>query len=549
MYQYAFGGLPVVGLALLGVVAASPRYGQRSQIVCNEGGFSQFLPANASIERVTVVEAGSTYGDGPADLGFPIQPTNLPALCAVTVKVTSSPTSSFRLGIFLPDDWNNRSLTVGNSAFGGGINWLEMGAGVNYGFAVISTDTGHISGPEDVSWALNQPEVKTDYGWRAVHGSVVLGKSLIESYYTDAIAYSYYSGCSTGGRQGLKEIQMFPESFDGVLAGASVWFTSHLNPWISKVATFNWPASDAKHLDVKLLPLIAAEVIKQCDGIDGVADGIVSLPEQCNVDFSPLLCQTQGANQTNCLTAAQAQTMKNVYADWRTSNGEFLYNGLLPSSESQMDMLLGFPESSPLGLGYVQDFLLDNASFVLADFNDSIPLLADKLDPGNCTADDYDLTAFRDHGGKLVMYHGTADGLVPTLGSNLYLDRVVNAMGGDLSTTQEFFTFFRVPGMQHCWSTAVDAPWSFGGGLQAGILGNDTWSVPGFKDAQHDMLLALVDWVEKGTTINQVVATTWKTPTDPFSGVLRQRPLCPYPQIAKWDGHGDVNDAESWSCV
>jgi feruloyl esterase len=373
----------------------------------------------------------------------------------VTIAVTTSAVSKYRLGLFLPAEWNNRFLVVGNGGFSGGINWIDMGAGVQYGFAVVSTDTGHNSVSTNGSWALNNAESKADWGWRAIHGSVTLGKLLTQTYYGRPIAYSYYSGCSTGGRQGLKEMQEFPDSFDGVLVGAPAWYTSHLNTWVTKVASYNWPADEDKHIDWHLLTPLAADIIKQCDDIDGVADGIISLPELCTVDFDALSCEKPGANQSACLTAAQSQTLKNVYGDWKTSTGEFLYTGLTPSSERQMPTVLNYSEASPYGIGYARYFLLNNASFSLADFNDSLVLLAEQLDPGNATADNYNLTAFRERGGKMAMYHGIADGLVPMKGSNLYYDRVVDNMGGNVTATQEFFRYFMVPGMQHCLTTVV----------------------------------------------------------------------------------------------
>ncbi|KAI1261798.1 putative ferulic acid Esterase/Feruloyl esterase [Xylariaceae sp. FL1019] len=515
---------------------------------CVPSTFTPILSEHNVIERVEYVEAGSTYGEGIADLGYPIQPTNLPPLCAITISVATSSTSAYRIGMFLPAEWNQRFLAVGNGGFAGGINWLDMGAGVHYGFAVVSTDTGHNSNVTDITWAFNNTNSKMDWGWRAVHGSVILGKRMTETYFGQPISYSYWSGCSTGGRQGLKEVQISPRSFDGLLIGSPAWYTSHLNPWVANIATYNWPADDAKHIDWRLFNGIAAEVVKQCDDIDGVVDGIISIPEQCNVNYTALSCDNAGTNQSACLTEAQSETLKKVYRDWTTPTDEFLYKGLTAGSEGQMYAVLNYSSSSPYGIGYLQNFLLDDKSFTLANFNDSIVWLAEKLDPGNATADDYDLTVFRNRGGKMLMYHGTADGLVPMKGSNVYYDRTVKTMGGNMTATKEFFRYFMVPGMQHCFTTAVDSPWAFGGASQAGFLGNHTWSVPGFVDAQHDILLSLVDWVEKGAAVDSVVATTWNEQLNVTSGVLKQRPICPYPQLAKWDGTGDLNDAQSWAC-
>ncbi|KAI0005835.1 Tannase/feruloyl esterase [Xylariaceae sp. FL0662B] len=527
----------------------------RTTVACDIASFGAVLPQNAKVERVDAVAAGSTYGEGDLDLSYPVQPVNLPALCAVTVTVASSANSTHRFAAFLPAEWNSRFLAVGNGGFGGGINWLDMSAGVRYGFAVVSTDTGHNSSPNDVSWGLNNPEARTDWGWRAMHAAVSIGKRLTLAYYLSPIDYSYYSGCSTGGRQGLKELQLYPESFDGVLVGAAAWYTSHLNTWVTKVATYNWPAEDPKHIPWERLPAVGDEIVRQCDGVDGVKDGIISLPHRCKIDYSAMLCgdadsaSKVSANASACLTKRQIATLQNIYSDWLSpDDGTFLYTGLWPGSENQMDAVLNYSDGSPYGIGYARYFLYDDPLYSLHDFNDSAVSRADKLDPGAASAADTNLTTFRNRGGKLLMYHGTADGLVPTRGSNWYYDNVMRTTGSDTESMRTFFRYFLVPGMEHCWMTPVDAPWAFGGASQAAMFGNDTYSVPGYNDAEHDALLALMDWVERDVPVDQIVATTWRDPVNTQSGVLRQRPLCPYPQMAKWDGEGDVNDAGSWNC-
>ncbi|KAI1866857.1 uncharacterized protein JN550_007404 [Neoarthrinium moseri] len=518
---------------------------------CDAATFAGILPADASIEKITLVESGASYGEGASDLNYPVSPTNLPELCAVTIQVVSSPTSLYRFGLFLPSDWNSRFLAVGNGGFGGGINWLDMGAGVQYGFAIVSTDTGHNSTTADIAWALNNPEKKTDWGWRAFHGSVELGKQLTEAYYAARIAYSYYNGCSTGGRQGLKEVQMSPDSFDGVVVGAAAWYTSHLNPWVTKVGTYNLPFNGTNHIDAALFPAMAREVIRQCDALDGLADGIVSLPSRCNPDYTTLSCSgPAGANRSACLTDAQIATAGNAYADYRAAaSGELLYPGLTPGCEAQWSLVLNQTSTSPYGINYIRDFVYDDAEWDWTAYNDSVLEYAAQTDPGNATADDYDISAFRGRGGKLIMYHGLADGLVPPKGSELYYQKTVEAMGkGNLSGVQDFFRYFEVPGMGHCYGSSVGAPWAFGGGSQGSVLGTDVWSVPGFRNAEHDILLATMAWVENGTAVESVVATSWLGPYNASTPVLRQRPLCPYPQTALYGGQGDPGNAASWSC-
>jgi feruloyl esterase len=193
---------------------------------CNPAFFNHILPTNASTLLTDSLPANGSFGQA-ADIAYPTNATNLPALCAVIINVTSSASSSYTFGLFLPDEWNERFIAVGNGGFSGGINWFSMGAVAPYGFAVVSTNTGHNSTGQDMTWALNNPETKADWGYRAMHGSVVLGKLVTDAYYGGELKYSYYAGCSTGGKQGMKEVQMFPEDFDGVLVGAPAWWSTH----------------------------------------------------------------------------------------------------------------------------------------------------------------------------------------------------------------------------------------------------------------------------------------------------------------------------------
>lgn len=185
----------------------------------------------------------------------------------------------------------------------------------------MSTDTGHNSFSQDGSWALNKEKL-TDWGYRAMHGSVVLAKEIVQAYYGCESKYSYYSGCSTGGRQGLKEVEMFPEDFDGVLAGAPAWWTSHLQTWTVKAGLYNLPTTSAHHIPPTLFSVIGAEVLRQCDGTDGLVDSIVSNPKGCDFVPEALLCQSNVTNQTKagCLTVPQVETLYQIYNDYVETN-------------------------------------------------------------------------------------------------------------------------------------------------------------------------------------------------------------------------------------
>lgn len=525
---------------------------------CSASYFQSLIPSNAAVRFARPVINGSTFEVPAGDIAYPISPTHMNAACAVEINVTSSAESAFSFGLFLPDasTWNSRFLAVGNGGFAGGINWLDMASGLGYGFSVMSTDTGHNSTSGDVTWALNNPERQKDFGYRAMHGSIVLAKQITEAFYGKHPKYSYYSGCSTGGRQGLKELQIHPETFDGVLAGAPAWWTSHLQTWTLKVALFNLPVDADHHISPELFPAIAREVLKQCDTQDGVKDNIISDPQGCNFFPEALLCGPNVTNQTTsaCLTPPQVKTLYKLHGDYVETNDTFIFPGLNLGSEAQWDFLLGASDPSTYGTQYVQDMVLNDANWNYWDFNVSIVELADSRRPGNATADDFDLSPFHKRGGKLIHYHGDSDGLIPT-GSSIYFYKQVlqtlKSKGIDLGG---WYRFFLIPGMQHCSGTPtnMDAPWYIAGGNQAGELGtspNAVHSVPGFSDGRHDALLALMDWVEKGQAPDEIIATKWKNDTAGALEVERQRPLCPYPTQARYKGHGNVGDASSWHCA
>ncbi|KAK1753615.1 tannase and feruloyl esterase [Echria macrotheca] len=413
----------------------------------------------------------------------------------------------------------------------------------------MSTDTGHNSTSSDLTWALHNPERQTDFGYRAMHGSVVFSKALVNGYYGEAPNKSYYSGCSTGGRQGLKEAQLYSDSFDGMLIGAPAWWSTGLAVWTTRIGVNNLPLTGAGHITIPQIMGLAAEVKKQCDSVDGVADGIISAPENCTFDFTKVTCGTPGVNASTCLTEAQVVTAKNVYADYLV-NDKLAFPGLLLGSENLWLVMMTGSAPIPLGQDYVRYFLLGDPSWNWTRFNDSIMTLAADQDPGHLTADHFDgLSEFQSRGGRILMYHGDADALIPTRSSDYFYNRTAEAMRPESGEIRDWFRYFRVPGMGHCAGSAVDAPWYFAGANQAGGLGTDRFSVAGFEDNEHDALLALVDWVEKGRPVDAIIATAWRNGSVPESGVLRQRALCPVPKRAVLESGGDEKSAKSWRCT
>lgn len=318
------------------------------------------------------------------------------------------------------------------------------------GFAALPSSLGHNSTPLDGSWAYNAPEKVTNWGYSALHGSIVLGKELTRSYYGKDLAYSYYSGCSIGGRQSLKEAEMFPDDFDGIVAGAPAWWTTHLQLWNMKVGLYNLPTTAPYHILSSLFPIMGDAVSKQCDPQDGLMDNIISDPTRCDFRPEALLCDSNVTNATasGCLTSPQIDTLYHLYNDWVEGNQTFIFPHFELASEAQWDMLVAADEPSSLGTDYVKYMLGLGPDWRWQDFNPSIIALSDRVNPGNATANDFDLSPFYKKGGKLLHYHGFSDGSIATGSSVYFYNHVLRTLKPKGIDVDDFYRFFLVPGMQ-----------------------------------------------------------------------------------------------------
>lgn len=413
----------------------------------------------------------------------------------------------------------------------------------------MATDTGHISGIADGSWALNKPETIIDWGYRSMHGSTVLAKRIVDAYYGSKHKYAYYSGCSTGGRQGLKEVQMYPEDFNGVLAGAPAWWTTHLQNWHMKNGLNNLPVKGPNQIPGEVMTgVVHQEIIKQCDAQDGLVDGIVSDPYGCNFFPEALLC-TPSSSKSSCLTPTQLDTFRRLYTDWVDVNQTFVFAGFPLGSELENGFQIDVKEEpSPFGHTYLRHFIYNDTKWHWDNtFDYKTVQHADSINPGRANADQFDISGFQSRGGKLLMWHGLADGLI-TAGSSVYFyKQTLKALAAKGIVLDDFYRFFLVPGVNHCVGSVTDAPNVFGAAYQDLDLSPAVHSVPGFKDAKHDMLLALMRWVEEGEAPESIIATKFRG-DDLEKGVQRQRPICPYPKQARYGGGGDPDEASSWTC-
>lgn len=449
----------------------------------------------------------------------------LPEYCRVTG--TLAPAVNFE--VRLPTTgWNGKLLHQGGGAFCGSVSLDGANDALTRGYAVTATDTGHQGNPFDGSFGYNNTEAEIDFGFRAVHVVTEAAKHITHDYYRHWPRFSYFRGCSTGGRQALIEAQRFPEDFDGIIAGDPANFETGLDVLISYRETVNRDAQHNQILPINKLALVRNAVYGACDSLDGLIDGIIDDPRRCNFDPAALQCP-DGNPGINCLSSAQVDVLDKFYDAPRNSKGDPLY----PGGEAKGSELgwpgvsIGIPGVFPDGFGaggvisqeafrYL-DFTKDpGPSYSIFDFNYDTDV--EKLHPKAqiYNADDAP-TGFRGRGGKLILYTGWADPQMSPSGVIYYYDRVVDQMGG-LRRTQNWFRLFMVPGMYHC-----------GGGP-----GPNTF----------DMLTPLENWVEHDVAPDQIIASH-------FTGgvVDRTRPLCPFPKVARLKSAGlDINKAENFNC-
>jgi feruloyl esterase len=468
--------------------------------------------------KITIAErvpAGDFKVPGAPQQGPGAQPLKVPAMCRVAGTV--EPAINFEVWLPEGSGWNGRFQAVGGGGLAGIISYPAMAEAVRGGYASSSTDTGHVS--TDEQWLLDRQRI-IDYGYRAIHEMTVKAKSVIEAHYGRAPEYAYFNGCSTGGRQGLMTAQRYPDDYDGIVSGAPVFrFTNlHMGQLWTAHATLKKPGAVLTRED---LTKVGEAAVAQCDAHDGVKDGIIADPRTCNFDPAKL----------TGFRPEQIEALKMIYQGAvNPRTGVPIYPGLEPGGEA--------PQPGNPGWGLIMNgttpFAIDNAvlgamgfnnlkwDWKTFDFDRDVTLVNNKLF-GTLNAVNPDLSDFKEGGGKLIVWHGWNDpGVMPQQTLD-YFDDVVayagKATGGDgAAYTDEYLRLFMLPGVGHC----------------RGGVGPD----------QVDWMAALAGWVEKGQKPATVTATAMRD-----GKVAMTRPLCPHPQVARYKGKGDTNDAANFECA
>jgi Tannase and feruloyl esterase len=429
--------------------------------------------------------------------------------------------------IALPDSWNGRFLFQGGGGLNGSIT-PPLGAqaagdspGLARGFAVVSTDTGHKGAVFDAAFMKDQIAA-LDFAYIAVGKVTVLAKQIIAQYYGQPAKYSYYDGCSTGGREGMLMSQRYPTYFDGIVSGDPAMRTGYSNIGLTyarkafgEIAPKDGtgkpePAKDFSPSDKKLL---ADAVMKSCDEKDGLKDGMIFNPRDCHFDPSVLTCK--GAKSDACLSSDQVSALHKAFDGPKDSRGNEVY--------ARFPWDTGYLQGAGGPFGGFSSFLPTEGPNPLASVQPPANLTIDQMVAGVEANEVQTLTdttwtnlsSFAGHGGKLIFYHGTSDPLFSPFDTLAYYERMAKENGG-LDQVSAWSRFYFVPGMNHC-----------AGG-------------PAALDS-FDALGAVVDWVEKGTAPDSITATG-----KAFPG--RSRPLCAYPKHAQYKGQGDPQDAGNFEC-
>jgi feruloyl esterase len=482
-----------------------------------EGLSALSLPAT-TINKAEAVAAGAfTLPDlnpGQLNAGQLAAFKQLPAFCRVAATIRPNSDSEIKIEVWMPAaGWNGKFMGVGNGGWSGAIVYPALATALGRGYAAASTNTGHDGG--DASFVPGHPEKLVDFAYRAVHEMTVKAKALTEAYYGKAPARAYWNGCSSGGKQGLKEGQKFPRDYDGIVAGAPANYWTHL------MAGDLWPAvvtrqnPDASLPPAKLDALHKA-ALAACDKLDAVEDGLLENPTACH--FDPATVQCQGGAQENCLTAAQVEAARKIYAGARNPRtGKQVFPGMPPGSELVWPALAG-PKPFEIPVSHFKHVVFNKPDwdFLSLDFDKDVAR-ADKLDKDLIGATDPNLKEFFGHGGKLIVYHGWNDQLISPLNSIDYYNSVAAKTGADKIDSS--FRLFMAPAMNHC--SGGDGP------------------------SRIDAVSALEQWVEQGKAPEKIVASH----VSAGNQVDRTRPLCPYPQVARYTGTGSTDDAINFTCV
>ncbi|TLS26432.1 hypothetical protein PpBr36_04243 [Pyricularia pennisetigena] len=484
---------------------------------------ADFVPANTTLN----------FPNAHPTCNRPSQLVSVP-LCRVQSNISTSATSGLHFEAWLPQNWSGRFLSTGNGGLGGCVQYEDVEWAASLGFAAVATNNGH-DGMDGIPF-FQKPEVVEDFAFRAIKTGVVVGKDVSRAFYGREHSKSYYLGCSTGGRQGMKMVQDYPEMFDGVSVGAPALNFNNLNTWSGHFLPVTGSNTSDTFVSEDLWRVVHEDMLSQCDALDGLADGILEAPDLCRYKADGLLCDNGSAQPGSCLTAKQVNTVNTIFSDTLAPNGTVLYPRMQPGSEMIGAFDIYYNGRASDKSDWIKYVVMADPNFDPAKFTPDLWGMSDALNPFDIATTKADISAFRDRGGKLLHYHGTMDPVISSDMSPRYYESVRAALRQEPAELDAFYRYFRISGMSHC-----------SGGPGAHYIGNERKQVAFLDRPDDNLLMSLVRWVEEGQAPDFVTGTAF---VDDKQGgqVAFTRRHCRWPLMNKFLG-GDSNNADSWSCV
>ncbi|PYH91624.1 feruloyl esterase B [Aspergillus ellipticus CBS 707.79] len=486
---------------------------------------------NVTVRSVEYVAAGQNVSQAEV---APVCKSSLQAsidFCRVTMNISTSDRSHLWAEAWLPRNYTGRFVSTGNGGLAGCVQETDLNFAATYGFATVGTNGGHDG--DTAEPFFNNPEVLADFAYRSVHAGAVVGKELTRLFYPEGFNYSYYLGCSTGGRQGYQQVQRFPDDYDGVVAGSAAMNFVNLINWGAFLYEATGNVDDPGYITSDLWAVIHDEIVRQCDPVDGAIDGIIEDPDFCAPVLETLICDSTTKNASSCLTGLQAARATRALSDFYGPDGKLYYPRLNYGAEADSAGVYFTGSMYSRTEEWYRYVVYNDSTWNSSQWTLDSAKKAFDQNPFNIEAFDPNITTFRDRGSKLLSYHGTQDPIISSTDSKLYYRRVANALNARPSELDDFYRLFQISGMGHC-----------GDGDGASYIGQGAGTYTS-KAPRINLLHTIVEWVEQGKAPEYMPGNK----LDASGNIEYMRKHCRYPKHNIHRGAGNYTDPNSWTCV
>ncbi|PWY83344.1 Feruloyl esterase B [Aspergillus heteromorphus CBS 117.55] len=486
---------------------------------------------NVTVRSVEYVAAGQNISQAEVAAACKASLQASIDFCRVTMNISTSDRSHLWAEAWLPRNYTGRFMSTGNGGLAGCVQETDLNFAATFGFATIGTNAGHDG--DTAEPFFHNSEVLADFAYRSVHAGTVVGKELTQLFYPEGFNYSYYLGCSTGGRQGYQQVQRFPEDYDGVVAGSAAMNFINLISWGAFLFEATGAVGDPGYISADLWAVVHDEILRQCDAVDGALDGIIEDPDFCAPVLETLICDQATSDTSSCLTPLQASRATRALGDFYGPDGQLYYPRLEYGAEADAADIYFTGSMFDRTVGWYRYVVYNDTTWNSSQWTLESAKLALEQNPFNIEAFDPDITTFRDRGSKLLSYHGTQDPVISSGNSKLYYRRVAKALSARPSDLDEFYRLFQISGMGHC-----------GDGDGASYIGQAAGTYTA-QAPQVNLLRTIVEWVEQGKAPEFMAGNK----LDASGNIEYLRKHCRYPQHNIHTGPGNYTDPDAWTCV